>query len=108
MSTQPVYECIWVIAEVGRDGQFRKMSKVTCGVSPLDLEIFDMLEGYQKQSLLVNWPGEVFFLSAEDAFKALNQMDPDIAKSFAVFEIKIDRVFKLASPADAGISLKDE
>ena len=75
---QNVYEFIWIIGEVDSEGKFRGMHKVA---------------------------GETFYLSADNAFVALKKMHAEIAKSFAVFEIKIDEVFKMMNPKEEGLSL---
>ena len=75
---QETYDFIWVIAEKDRQGKWRKMSKC-----------YD----------------EKFFLSAEDAFDFLGKIDPDIAKSFGVFEIPVFKVWEIKSPKEEGISI---
>ena len=62
------WSCIWIISQKSR-GKFSGMHKC--------------------------YNGEVFFLSAEDAFQARNKMDPEISKSFGVFEVPILQVFEL-------------
>lgn len=76
---QETWDCIWVVAEKDRQGRWRKMSKVA---------------------------GEQFHCSAQDAFNALNEMDPEIARSFGVFEIPILQVCELSSPSEEGLSGK--
>lgn len=71
------WDHMWVVAERDKEGHWRKLSKVA---------------------------GEKFYLSAQDAFEALNDMDPEIAKSFGVFEIPCLRVFELSSPDEEGKS----
>jgi hypothetical protein len=70
---------MWVIGAKDREGRWRKLAKVA---------------------------GEKFYLSAQDAFDALGEMDPEIAKSFGVFEIPCLKVFELASPDEEGKSCR--
>jgi hypothetical protein len=89
---QETWAHIWVVACKNQAGKFWGMEKVA-GVS---------------RSLSDPGVGPVYYLSAQDAFNALAGMEPEIAKSFGVFEIPIEKVFELSSPADEGISCEKE
>lgn len=72
-----LWDCIWVVAAKDRKGQWRKMAKVADGR---------------------------LCHSAREAFEQLRAMDPQIAKSFGVFEIPITKVCELLSPEEEGKS----
>lgn len=76
---QELWNHIWVVGCKDRNGLMRGMNKVA---------------DYK------------FYLSAQDAFDALNNLHEDIRRCFGVFEIPVLKVWELNSAEEEGKSCK--